>query len=279
MQTGRVALGLAARGTKRVVAVVRDPDRAAHLAGAGVTVRRAPYEDAAALREALAGGHTLVLITGGSALVGQSAAALDAARAAGVEKIVRISSLRADVHGPTDATRQDGQVERMLAESGLTRVILRGHSFMQNLLHSVPTIRAEGAIYFGAGSGKVGMIDSRDIADAALAAATSARWDGQVLELTGPEAIDHHRVAAAIGEALGREVRYVPVPPAAVGDTALRFGADPWRARILTEYCEAFTRGWGDFATDDVAKLTGHPPRSIEDFAREILSPAVRGEA
>jgi NAD(P)H dehydrogenase (quinone) len=148
---------------------------------------------------------------------------------------------------------------------------------MQNLLQSVRTLRDEGKIYFGVGSGKIGLIDSRDIADAAIAAATSETWDGETLELTGPAAIDYFAVASAIGKELGREITYIPVPPAAVGEAARRHGADEWTANATVEFCAAYAKGWGDFATDAVMKVTGHAPRSISDFAREVLVPALRG--
>ncbi|EAU65413.1 conserved hypothetical protein [Stigmatella aurantiaca DW4/3-1] len=258
------------------MAFVRDPVKAARLAASGATIRRGAFEDTASLRAGFAGADTVVLITAGSALAEQAAAAIDVARAAGVRKIVRISSLKADIEGPTDATRQDGRTEAKLRASGLTHVILRGHCFMQNLLASVGSLRSEGKLYFGTGSGKMGLIDTRDIADAAVAAATSDAWDGQTLELTGPAAIDYDAVAAALGRELGRDVTYVPVPPTAVGEAARRFGTDEWTAKVLTDYCTAYAKGWGDFTTQEVAKLTGHEPRSIAEFAREVLAPAVR---
>ena len=271
----RVVLELASRHQARVTAFVRDPAKAANLAAAGATLSRGSFEDEVSMREAFADADTLVLITSGAHFVEQVRGALAVARAAGARKLVRVSSLKAAVDGPTDATRRDGVAESLIRASELTSVILRGHCFMQNILHSVPTIREQGALYFGTDRGKIGMIDNRDIADAAVAAALSGTWDGQTLELTGPKAVDYDAVAAAIGTALGREVRYVPVPPAAVGATARKFGVDADTAQIMIDYCSAYASGWGDFTTDNVANLTGHPPRSIDDFAREVLAPAV----
>jgi NAD(P)H dehydrogenase (quinone) len=272
----RVALGLAARHRERVTAFVRDPDRAANLAAAGAALRRGSFEDPESLRRAFAGADTVVLITAGPRLAEHVDAALEAARASGVRKLVRVSSLKASPDGPTDATRRDGRGEAAIRASGLASVILRGHCFMQNLLHHVGSLRNAGAIYFGVGDGRIGMIDSRDIADAAIAAATSDAWDGQTLELTGPAAIDFHAVAAAIGSELGREVTYIPVPPALAGETARKHGVDADTAQILADFCTAYGQGWGDFTTSHVETLTGRAPRSIADFVREVLAPAVR---
>ena len=57
------------------------------------------------------------------------------------------------------------------------------------------------------------------------------------------------------------------------------FGADEWTVGIIHDYTKAYSKGFGDFTTDEVAKLTGHPPRSIDDFVREVLAPAARGSS
>ena len=272
----RVVLELRARRHDGVIAFVRDPNKAEHLARAGATLRRGAFEDASSLREAFTGADTVVLVNAGPNQLEQCRAALEVARAAGVRKVVKISGQRAAADAPTELTRQAARSEALLRESGIAYVILRGNSFMQNLLPLVPTIHAQGKIFYGVGDAKVGMVDTRDIADAAVAAATSDAWNGRTFELTGPASVDLYAVARAIAKELGREVTYVPVPPAAVGEAARQHGAEAWLAQAITEFCAANSEGWSDFATDDVATLTGHPPRSIEDFVRELLVPAVR---
>jgi len=271
----RVVRELAAR-QKPVTAFVRDVRKAAELAAAGAVVREGRFENVRSLGDAFEGADTLVLITSGASMVEQARVALEAARAAGVRRIIRVSSLKAATEAPVLATRRDGAIEGLIQASGLTAVVLRGHCFMQNLLHHVHSMRSEGRIYFGTGSAKIGMIDSRDIADAVAAAAISQAWDGRTLELTGPESVDFQTVAATVGRVSGRDVVYVPVQAAAVGATARRYGVDDDTAQVLTDYCTAYASGWGDFTTDNVAQVTGHAPRALEVFVREILAPAIR---
>ena len=73
-----------------VVAVVRNPAKAASLAEQGVTVREADYADPAALRTALEGVERLLLISGDAvgARVEQHTNVIEAARDAGVAHIV-----------------------------------------------------------------------------------------------------------------------------------------------------------------------------------------------
>jgi|SRR5450432_4276009 hypothetical protein len=103
----------------------------------------------------------------------------------------------------------------------------------------------------------------------------SDAWNGQTLDLTGPESIDYATVAAEIGKQLGREVIYVPVSPRAAGEAVLKATGDVWHARTVEEFAIASSAGFGDFTTDNVAKLTGHAPRSIRDFVRDELTRAV----
>lgn len=272
----RAARALLQRGSA-VTILARDPKKAEELRGSGARVVAGSFDDPASLREAFAGQDVLVSITPANARgYEQAVASFDAARAAGIRKIVRVSALKADVDGPTDNTRQHGRTEAALRAGGVTSVILRPHFFAQNVLASIASIVGEGKIYFGVGEGRMGIIDTRDVSDCVVGAATSAAFDGETIELTGPASIDYHEVAAAIGRAIGRDVAYVPVPPEAVADTVRRYGADEWTAGILRDYCAAYSRNWGDFTTDGVQRVSGHSPRSIDDFAREVLAPLSR---
>jgi NAD(P)H dehydrogenase (quinone) len=130
-------------------------------------------------------------------------------------------------------------------------------------------------MYWGMGSGRIGMIDARDIADAAFFATVRPGHEQRIYELTGPDSISLHDVAAALGEALGRSLEYVPVPPESVEQTLQSMGMGAWFARVMRDYSAAYGEGWGDFTTDAVRRATGHEPRSIHAFAREVFAPAL----
>lgn len=273
---GRRAVELLAAQKAPVTALVHSADKAAPLEQLGARTAVGDFNDRASLERAFAGADTVVLITPpGPHAYEQTITALEAAKTARVRKIVRVSALKAGVDGPTDNTRQHGRTEAAIKASGLTYVILRPHLFFQNLFGSLPTILGEGKVYFGVGDGKMGLIDTRDASDAVVAAATRSDFDGETIELTGPASITYHDVAAALSRALGREITYVPVPPAAAGE-AIRGWGD-WAATVITDYCTAYSKNWGDFTTGEVQRLTGHAPRSADDFAREVLAPAARG--
>lgn len=261
----------------RTRAFVRDPDRARGLQQAGAELAIGSFEDEGSLASAMRGVDTMVLITPPQERAREYAAeAIEAARDSGVERIVRISVIRADPHGPTDNVQQHGDTDARVQASGLRWTILRPHFFMQNLLMSIPTLRDDGSLYWGMGEGRLGMIDARDIADATTAVATSDAVDGRVYTLTGPASITFHEVARAFGDALEQPISYVPVSLDAVEESLRAFGTSDWFARMMRDYSQAYSENWGDFVTDDLRTLTGHAPRSIDDFAGEVLVPALR---
>ena len=122
------------------------------------------------------------------------------------------------------------------------------------------------------------MIDTRDVADCIAACVQSNAFDNQAFELTGPASITYHDCAATLSGVLGRTITYVPISPAAVAGSIRAAGWGDWGADVMRDYSQAYRDGWGDFTTDAVERMTGRPPRSFTDFAREVLAPALQGE-
>ena len=83
-------------------------------------------------------------------------------------------------------------------------------------------------------------------------------------------------MAKAIGDELGKEVKYQPVPVEAVVSSIKDMGMGDWFAKIMGQYSKAYAEGWGDLTTDDVKTVAGNASRSIETFAKEVLVPAIK---
>jgi uncharacterized protein YbjT (DUF2867 family) len=273
----QVVRRLAAHDDLAVRAFVRNIDRAAPLRAAGAALAQGTFENPTAVYAACHGIDTLVLITPANPhAASQAGAALTAARAAGIRKIVRLSAFKAAVDGPTAVTRLHGRTDQEIQASGLTSVILRPPFFMQNLLfltdHRLVT---EGTLHFGVGDGKIGMIDARDVVDCIERCVVSDAYDDQVFTLTGPESIGFGEVADRLSQILGRPVRYVPMSPEEVEGTVLEMALPAWYARVMRDLCSAYRDGWGDTTTDSVAGITLRAPRGFDAFAREVLAPAL----
>ena len=127
--------------------------------------------------------------------------------------------------------------------------------------------------------GKLGMIDVRDIVDVAAKVLTEDGHEGKTYALTGPASISYHDVAAGLPKAPGKEVKYGDVPPEAAREAMLGMGLPEWIVGALTEYNKAFSEGSGDFTTNGVEEITGHPARSYEMFAHDFAQAFVSAPA
>jgi uncharacterized protein YbjT (DUF2867 family) len=279
--TGNTAAIVATQLRERGVAVralVRDAKKAEALAARGVELAIGDFETPASLEAALDGITSVFLVTpphaDASGMVDRFLAA--AVKSASRPRIVRLSAIKGSDHGPTDNTRTHGRADRAIQDSGLPYVILRPNYFMQNLFGSAESILGQGMMFQGTGDGRLGFIDVRDIADVATAALLDPQWDRGIYELTGPESLSYGDVAKLLGEALGREVKYVPVTPEQVRESIMKLGWGEWAAGIMADYSAAYAKGWGDFTTTFVQKIAGHAPRSYATFLREVFVPATK---
>lgn len=271
---------LLANRNLKVRALVRNPAKARWIADLGGELVEGDLDDAAAVSRAMVDVQTLALITPAGAHAAEQAGKLIAlARQAGVQKVVRLSAIKASEDGPTDNTRQHGITERVIRESGMRYVMLRPNYYMQNLLGSLGVIVGEGKLYAGVGDAGIALIDARDVGDALAAAVLTDRFDGTALELSGPQSIGYGAVAAEIGKALGRTVSYVAVSPEAAGEAVRAFGLDDWTVQLIVDYSRAYSIGFGDFVTNSLQSLTGQAPRDIAAFAREVISPVAKSMA
>jgi uncharacterized protein YbjT (DUF2867 family) len=278
--TGTTAALVAAQLRQKGVAVralVRDAKKAEALAAQGVELAVGDFETPASLEAALDGITSVFLVTpphpDASGMVDRFLAV--ATKSPLRPRIIRLSAIKGSDQGPTDNTRTHGRADRAIQDSGLPYVILRPNYFMQNLFGSAESILSQGMMFQGTGDGRLGFIDVRDIADVATAVLLKTAWDRGIYELTGPESISYGDVAKLLGEALGREVKYVPVTPEQVRESIVKRGWGEWAAGIMADYSAAYAKGWGDFTTTFVEKIAGHPARSYATFLREVFVPAV----
>jgi uncharacterized protein YbjT (DUF2867 family) len=109
-----------------------------------------------------------------------------------------------------------GEADQAIIESGIPYTILRPAYFTQNQFRSIPTIKKDSAIYGILGDGKVGHIDTRDVAEVAATVLTSEGHQGKIYPISGPESLSMTEVAGRLSSAIGREIRYVNVTPADV---------------------------------------------------------------
>ncbi|WP_377192970.1 NAD(P)H-binding protein [Ruegeria meonggei] len=266
----------AERGVSEARALVHDPNKVGQVEAQGATPLVGSFEDEAALATAMADVETVILITSANASAEiQALNSICAARAANVNRIVRISTIKADPDGPTNNTRTHGKTETDLIKSGIGYVILRPNLFMQSLFMAADQISQQGQFSFAMGRGRMGMIDTRDVAACAVDCTLSDQWDGEVFELTGPETLSYFDVAIVLSDLRGKPTAYQPISPEDIYSKTEGMGWGDWPAALARDYGQAYASDWGNFTTGNVEKTTGTSPRSFNAFAAEVFLPAL----
>ncbi len=263
---------LSAQGEK-IRALVRDPGKARKLELPGVELVKGDLSDRPSLDAAAKGVDALFLLgPAGPDQVAQQHNALEAAKAAGIKRVVKLSAVGAQKGSKIQLGDWHGQTEDELKKSGLSWTILQPHSFLQNLLMSASTIKGQGEFYGATKEGKIPLIDTRDIGAVAAAVLTTAGHEGKTYVLTGPEAVSHTQVAEKLAGAVGKPVKYVDLPPAELKKGLLGAGLPGWLAGDLVGMQQFFATGGGGKVTTAVKDLTGKAARTVDQFARDFAA-------
>jgi uncharacterized protein YbjT (DUF2867 family) len=267
---GSALLELLSARDKKVRALVRDSERGADLP-AGVEPVVGDLGSPESLHAAMSRVEKVFLLSSPHRdAVRWHRNAIDAAGASGVALLVRSSIIGAGGDSPAEFISAHAQCDRYLEQSGLDHVILRPNLFLQNVPEStIPSIDGDGRFYVNAGDARISMVDTRDVAAVANAVLTESGHVGAQYDITGPEALSYGDVASRLSSALGREVTYVDAPDDAVRGALRGFGLDEWFVDALVglyqDYRRSGTDGYAATVTDTVERLTGRPPRSLDD--------------
>jgi uncharacterized protein YbjT (DUF2867 family) len=250
-------------------ALVRNPQKAQKLPGVAWVVGDLARPET--LPTAFTGATKLFLLTSiGDDMITLQHNAIAAARASGITHIVKLSAFGASDHSKAPICLWHYQVEKEMQESGLDWTMLRPHHFMQNLLLQADYIIKEGVVYSASGDGKIPYIDARDIAAVVCATLTQPGHAGKKYVITGSEALSYRQAAEIIGRTIGRQLRFVDESPEASRARRQREGYPPAileSALAISAYQRA--GGKTETITSVVADLTGRPPRTFAEFARD----------
>jgi uncharacterized protein YbjT (DUF2867 family) len=251
-------------------ALVHSPDKAAPIQHLGLETALGDYEQPDTLDVAMKGCDQLFLLSPPTPRQPQQEQhVIDAARRGGLDHVVKQSVPWAGPDAPVVFCRWHGQVEQHLAQSGLAYTLLRPSSFMQNFLLSAQQVADQGVLYGMFGEGRVAFIDARDIAAAATELLTNPGHQGASYTLTGPEALSAAEVAGRLSAATGRQVRSVDLGPDGYRQALAGAGMPGWLVDGVVESNMMLAAGHAATVTNEVARLTGRPPRTFAQFAAD----------
>src|SRR3954451_3902885 len=204
----RIAPTLADLGIEQRL-IVRDAGRAPKLDGAEVRGVPGGYADPAGFREALEGVGTLFLVSAEEApdRVAQHRNAIEAAREAGVERIVYTSFLGAAGDSTFVLGRDHWATEQAIRETGVAFTFLRDSFYMD----FIPFFAGPERTFRGpAGDGRLSPVSRDDVAAVATQVlSTPGAHDGEIYALTGPDLFTLAEAAERLTVHTGEPYSYV----------------------------------------------------------------------
>ncbi|GAA1159363.1 SDR family oxidoreductase [Ornithinicoccus hortensis] len=265
---------LLARGVAAadVVAVGRSVDKISDLAERGVQVRAASYDDPEALRTALEGAGTVLLVSGSEVgqRVQQHQNVIDAAVAVGAGRIVYTSLVNAREAG-LQLAAEHVATEQALAGSGLAHTVLRNGWYLENYTDQIGNYVANGAVLGSAGEGRISAATRADLAEAAATVLLDESHTGKVYELGMDDAFTLAELAEAVSVASGTAVTYRDLPGEEFQQALVGAGLPESFATVLADTDRGIRDGALHTDTGDLARLLGRPATSMPEAVRAAL--------
>jgi uncharacterized protein YbjT (DUF2867 family) len=261
---GRHVVSELAKAGADVRALTRSPDAAG--LPAGVDVARGDLFRPATVAATLEGVDSVFLLWPATTLDG--AAEIVELIASHARRIVYLSAMAA-------GDQQDGQpegfwagVERLIRRTSLEWTFLRPTGFAANALMWADQIRSAGVVRWPYGAATRSLIHERDIAAVAVRALTGDEHAGAKYVLTGPQVLTQVQQVHAIGEAIGRPVRWEELSPEIARKELLAAWGD-------AAFVDIALGSWADMVTapepvtSTVEEVTGVPARTFGEWAAD----------
>jgi uncharacterized protein YbjT (DUF2867 family) len=192
-------------------------------------------------------------------------------RRAGVGRVVLLSSSSVPLGDMNNAVVAYHSVsERAVRESGVAYTILRPSMFMTNALQWADQLAAGDVVRVQWPAVSAAVVDPYDIGAVTASVLVAGGHDGEVLRLTGPEALRPADRVHILGEVLGRNLR--------VEELSDEQTLAELRASMPPRYVEAFSSFYRDGTLDEspvlptVREVLGREPRDFRTWAAEHVT-------
>lgn len=186
---------------------------------------------------------------------------VDYVKETGIHRIVYFSAYKADKMGGLDFHTK---MEQKLKHDGFDYTVLRPTFFSQNFKnYEGDNINQRDILFMPAGNGTAAFIDADNIAEVAALALTQDGHTNRVYELTGPETLSYHDVAALLTEVTGRTISYPNPSPEEFKEVVVSSGAPASIADYLISVYGTIAAGNVSGVTTTYKDITGKEPTPL----------------
>tara|TARA_B100001758_G_scaffold232289_1_gene229504 strand:- start:2483 stop:3340 length:858 start_codon:yes stop_codon:yes gene_type:complete len=251
-------------------ALIRNEEKKEGLESLGGEVVIGSIENTEVVNQSMQGVKTvLVLLPNSESQLALEKQLVDSAKQAGVERIVKMSSIEATPDATSPIPKLHLESEEYIKQSGLAWTMIKPNFYMQNLLASAGTIKEQGKIFLPMGEGKTGMIDTTDVGKVLAKVLSEDGHESMNHEITGPEILSFYEVAEIFSQVLGKQVDYVDVPMDAYKETLGQFLTNQWHLDAVIDLFKGIAEGGIEDKTDTFNELMGETPKSLSQFLAE----------
>ncbi len=258
---------LARLPASEIAVAVRDSSKAGRFASQGVQVRRGDYADPASMLAAFSGAQQLLLVSSNDPAadaVSLHRAAVDAAVAAGVGRILYTSHQGAAPGNPFFPGRDHFATEQLLADSGLPWTSLR-NGFYAHSLQWLAGPWQQTEVMAVPGDGPVSWTAREDAAEAAaVILASDGGYDGPAT-ITAPAAPTFEELAETASRLSGRTIRFQLMDEEDWVAAQLLAGQPEHITRFQLGFYQAARDGYFAGVDPLLGELLGRQPLSAQD--------------
>lgn len=269
-----VADALAGKGLAATVRLAaRSPSKLAAYKAEGFEVVAADYEDPASLKAALTGADTLLLISSmgpNEARIAQHHNAIEAAKAAGVKRIVYTSATNPSNSSLFDWAKAHVATEAELKASGIAFTSLRDNSYFSNNDALFAGAKDNGVLPFPGIEAKVAYVSHEDVAAAIVGALTGTGHENKTYEIAGAQAYSAVELATILSELTGKEIKALDVPLSAFEDQFRAMGLPEFVVTGVTSFYAALGAGEYAATSGDVELLAGRPSTTARAYLASL---------
>ncbi|HLR25364.1 MAG TPA: SDR family oxidoreductase [Fodinibius sp.] len=257
-----------------ITGLVRSEEKGAELKEKGVELRIGDYNNNAAIEQAVQGVDTLLLISSSTleGRVQQHNNVIKAAKEADVEQIFYTSIVEADKE-LSPLSPDHAATEKLIKESGISYTIYRNAFYMEFLPLYLGNALEDGQWTFPSDGKAINLALRSEMAQALANGLVDPRkHENSIYEITSGHAYTLDEAAEMLSEASGKEITYTDVPVSEFKNTLEEIGLPEEQIAMSIMSANTFANGALRFTYDDLEKLLGRKPTSLNTFIKQLVN-------